>query len=237
VTNAVGSVTSAVAILTVTNVGSLPVIIIPPASTTNFAGTLVTLNVSATGTPNPDYHWLKTWDWRTHLEGHAPSCPTYGKELVKTRALTCRVDRSAFSSACSFMGGDGAQPSKFCFPANSIPWRKKLSGCMIRDSNGTNGFPCKEKWQLSREKIDYRCMNGSEHASLKQAIDLALAGDWEQAHCIVQNQESATAAWIHAVLHKIEGDTWNSKYWYRRALRPFTDMDAQAELQAIKENL
>ena len=49
---------------------------------------------------------------------------------------------------------------------------------------------------------------------LKKAIELALSGEWDQAHKIVQNTENRTAYWIHAVLHKIEGDVGNSKYWY-----------------------
>jgi hypothetical protein len=53
---------------------------------------------------------------------------------------------------------------------------------------------------------------------LLAAIDLALAGKWDAAHEIVQQFEAdATAAWIHAVLHKIEGDQSNSRYWYNRA--------------------
>ena len=53
---------------------------------------------------------------------------------------------------------------------------------------------------------------------LLQAIDLAVAGKWNAAHEMVQQYETdTTAAWIHAVLHKIEGDQDNSRYWYRRA--------------------
>jgi hypothetical protein len=58
---------------------------------------------------------------------------------------------------------------------------------------------------------------GKVNKDLLQAIDLALAGQWNEAHQIVQQYEDATAAWIHAVLHKIEGDRGNSRYWYRRA--------------------
>lgn len=55
-------------------------------------------------------------------------------------------------------------------------------------------------------------------SDLAKAVDLALGGHWEQAHGIVQqHEEDAMAAWIHAVLHKIEGDASNSRYWYRRA--------------------
>ena len=53
---------------------------------------------------------------------------------------------------------------------------------------------------------------------LLRAVELVLAGNWEAAHQIVQQYESdTTAAWIHAVLHKMEGDLSNSRYWYRRA--------------------
>jgi hypothetical protein len=58
-----------------------------------------------------------------------------------------------------------------------------------------------------------------EFATLLPAlsINLALSGQWNAAHEIVQQYEDTTAAWIHAVLHKIEGDQDNSRYWYRRA--------------------
>lgn len=74
---------------------------------------------------------------------------------------------------------------------------------------------------------------------LEQAIDLALAGEWERAHEIVQRDEAdPTAAWIHAVIHKIEGDVGNARYWYRRAGRA-ADIDCQPqdELRAIKNTL
>jgi len=61
---------------------------------------------------------------------------------------------------------------------------------------------------------------------LKQAVKLALAGDWDGAHKIVQEYSDSNANWIHAVLHKIEGDVWNSRYWYARtAGRHYEDFD------------
>lgn len=74
---------------------------------------------------------------------------------------------------------------------------------------------------------------------LLAAIDLALAGDWEAAHGIVQQDEAdRTAAWIHAVLHKIEGDPGNARYWYARAgLLDCVDREPAAELEAIKATL
>jgi hypothetical protein len=59
------------------------------------------------------------------------------------------------------------------------------------------------------------------NAELLRAVDLALAGDWHAAHDLVQQHEDdPTASWIHAVLHKMEGDLSNSRYWYRRAGHP-----------------
>jgi hypothetical protein len=74
---------------------------------------------------------------------------------------------------------------------------------------------------------------------LVRAIDLALGGDWEGAHKIVQQREDdATSCWIHAVLHKIEGDDANSRYWYRRAGQSYEAFsDATAELAAIRAKL
>jgi hypothetical protein len=73
---------------------------------------------------------------------------------------------------------------------------------------------------------------------LIQAIDLALAGRWDEAHKTVQNIENKTAYWIHAVLHKIEGDRDNSMYWYSRAGKPGQfDKDAKEELQGIRREL
>ena len=46
-------------------------------------------------------------------------------------------------------------------------------------------------------------------AQLKLAVEAALAGDWHAAHSIAQEYSDETANWIHAVLHKIEGDVFN----------------------------
>lgn len=70
---------------------------------------------------------------------------------------------------------------------------------------------------------------------LIRAVELALAGNWAAAHHIVQQYEdNEMAAWIHAVLHKTEGDHGNSRYWYRRAGRMDHVADeASAELNVI----
>jgi hypothetical protein len=80
--------------------------------------------------------------------------------------------------------------------------------------------------------------------ALLMAVEAALAGDWEKSHNIAQEYSDATANWIHAVLHKIEGDQSNSQYWYAHTAingenaKNYTDFsDANAELKAIAKSL
>ncbi len=79
----------------------------------------------------------------------------------------------------------------------------------------------------------------AEKDELLQAVELTLAGEWDAAHELVQPYEDdATAAWIHAVLHKLEGDLGNARYWYRRAGRMERVADEpRAELAAIQAEL
>jgi hypothetical protein len=80
----------------------------------------------------------------------------------------------------------------------------------------------------------------SNHSHLLEAVSLAQAGDWDAAHQIAQNYSDSTANWIHAVLHKIEGDTWNSKYWYARSGgHQYEDHgpDVAGELAALHQQL
>ena len=76
-------------------------------------------------------------------------------------------------------------------------------------------------------------------AELKVAVQAALDGDWDTAHNIAQDYKDATANWLHAVLHKVEGDEWNSKYWYAKtAGKRFEDFrDTTKELTAILTSL
>ncbi len=61
----------------------------------------------------------------------------------------------------------------------------------------------------------------------------AARGDWERAHRIVQELPGAEAAWVHAHLHREEGDRWNAGYWYRRAGRPHCEAPLDAEWAEI----
>jgi hypothetical protein len=57
--------------------------------------------------------------------------------------------------------------------------------------------------------------------------------DWESAHNIAQDISSVTGSWIHAYLHRKEGDEGNAAYWYRRAGKPFPDATLPEEWEAI----
>lgn len=62
----------------------------------------------------------------------------------------------------------------------------------------------------------------------------AARGDWDTAHGIVQGHEGeADCDWVHAHLHRVEGDAANAGYWYRRARRPFPEQPLAAERDAI----
>lgn len=50
-----------------------------------------------------------------------------------------------------------------------------------------------------------------------QALWWAGKNDWEKAHKIVMSADGADAAWVHAYLHRVEGDLPNARYWYRHA--------------------
>jgi hypothetical protein len=68
-----------------------------------------------------------------------------------------------------------------------------------------------------------------------KAVKLAQIGEWEASHRIVQDYNDATACWIHAVLHKIEGDEGNSRYWYARCNTRFEDYaESSQEFDAIE---
>jgi hypothetical protein len=74
---------------------------------------------------------------------------------------------------------------------------------------------------------------------LRRALALLQAGDWQAAHLIVQeDEESRLACWAHGIVHLMEGDVPNARYWYRtagRVLRP--DFSVEAEIAALRDTL
>lgn len=66
-----------------------------------------------------------------------------------------------------------------------------------------------------------------------RALWHAAKGDWDAAHKLVQDRKSSDAAWVHAYLHRVEGDLSNAGYWYYRAGRPRQNGALDAEWSAI----
>src|SRR5688572_16405617 len=66
-----------------------------------------------------------------------------------------------------------------------------------------------------------------------EALWWAAKGDWDKAHRIVMEEDGANAAWVHAYLHRVEGDLPNAGYWYRAAGKPVCPDALEAEWSAI----
>jgi hypothetical protein len=62
-------------------------------------------------------------------------------------------------------------------------------------------------------------------------------GDWETAHQVAQDVEDEAGAWVHAYLHRKEGDLGNAAYWYRRAQKPRTAVALDQEWEEIARTL
>jgi hypothetical protein len=82
-------------------------------------------------------------------------------------------------------------------------------------------------------------MERSLRTSLLGAVQQALGGDWQGAHAVAQDHEGEPLAnWLHAVVHRMEGDLGNASYWYRRCGRSLREeVTTEAELKEIEAAL
>ena len=58
-------------------------------------------------------------------------------------------------------------------------------------------------------------------------------GDWHQAHAQVDHLADQASAWVHAYLHRKEGDIWNADYWYSKARQVRPDISLEAEWEQL----
>jgi hypothetical protein len=73
---------------------------------------------------------------------------------------------------------------------------------------------------------------------LRQALLHIRAGRWDEAHTLVQSDESQRAAWLHGILHIQEGDLGNAEYWYGQAGRDFDKRGTlEEELESFEAEL
>ncbi|GAA3852164.1 hypothetical protein AFIC_001447 [[Pseudomonas] carboxydohydrogena] len=62
-------------------------------------------------------------------------------------------------------------------------------------------------------------------------------GNWEQAHSLAQQTPTADGAWVHAHIHRVEGDLGNAGYWYGRAGKPVSSEPLETEWDQIASEL
>ena len=91
-------------------------------------------------------------------------------------------------------------------------------------------------YEQFRESISGKVPSDELSVYLK-ALWFDAKGDWEKAHQIIQEMEDNTASWIHAYLHRKEGDTGNADYWYRRAGKKRPAISLEEEWRAIAKAL
>jgi hypothetical protein len=65
------------------------------------------------------------------------------------------------------------------------------------------------------------------------ALWWAAKGGWDAAHKLVQDESTTEAAWVHAYLHRVEGDSANAGYWYRRAGKPVASGSLESEWERM----
>jgi len=74
-----------------------------------------------------------------------------------------------------------------------------------------------------------------QEGRLIEVVELLALGRWQDAHVIVQQEASTEAAWLHGIVHTLEGDLENAQHWYRKAKRPFPGADrVEAELAEVR---
>ena len=83
-----------------------------------------------------------------------------------------------------------------------------------------------------------------QHSKPPAHLTVALAGlwwdakgDWARAHESAQQDETPAGSWVHAYLHRKEGDDSNAGYWYRRASKPHSRNSLEQEWLEITESL
>jgi hypothetical protein len=87
--------------------------------------------------------------------------------------------------------------------------------------------PAEFKRSLSKAAPPARC------SPALRALWWAAKDDWTAAHEIVMKHDDADCAWVHAHLHRVEGDAPNARYWYRQAGKPAASGAPDAEREAI----
>ncbi|WP_420322825.1 hypothetical protein [Flagellimonas sp.] len=87
-----------------------------------------------------------------------------------------------------------------------------------------------------QETMDFPKPN-TEWPEALQALWWDAKGNWNASHNIAQDLHTPMGSWIHAYLHRKEGDKWNAGYWYRQAGRSFPECSLEKELEQMVEHV
>lgn len=73
----------------------------------------------------------------------------------------------------------------------------------------------------------------SKYSQLLAALWWDKKGDWDRAHSIAQDVPGRDGSWVHAYLHRVEGDEWNASYWYNRANKKLPNQSLEEEWNTL----
>ena len=77
-----------------------------------------------------------------------------------------------------------------------------------------------------------------KRSEIERAVQMLERGDWQGAHEVVQDDNSQLSCWAHGIVHMLEGDTSNARYWYRQARRPFPgEASPKKEVESLRKAL
>ena len=72
-----------------------------------------------------------------------------------------------------------------------------------------------------------------EFSSYLESLWYDKKGNWDKAHQVAQDIPDKNGSWIHAYLHRVEGDTWNSNYWYLKAEKVMPETSLEEEWKSL----
>ncbi|MCM2971741.1 hypothetical protein [Larsenimonas suaedae] len=93
---------------------------------------------------------------------------------------------------------------------------------------------------VARDEFDRQLTEAEPPAhwpAVVRALFFVEQGDWQRAHDIVEHADSRLIRWVHAHLHRWEGDHGNAAYWYRRADRPVSSVSLDDERALLRDTV
>jgi hypothetical protein len=84
---------------------------------------------------------------------------------------------------------------------------------------------------------EFEAASGDSFAGALLALWWDARGDWNKAHEVAQDVAGVDGAWVHAYLHRKEGDLGNAAYWYRQARRSVENGDLRREWESMVSEL